>query len=55
MDESLNEIFKTIDNFDANENIKGFYKEILFLESNNSVYNYKKEYDKLIGKFLEDY
>ncbi|MBQ7928619.1 MAG: hypothetical protein IJ287_07775 [Methanobrevibacter sp.] len=53
MDNSLNEIFIIIDNLNADENIKQFYKGALKLEIQKNLH-YKSEYEKLINKFVED-
>ena len=53
MDNLLNEIFIIIDNLNADENIKQFYKEALKFEIQKNMH-YKSEYDKLINRFVED-
>lgn len=54
MDKSLSKLFETIDNMDADENIKLFYKDLLAFESRDMSLRYKDEYKKLIKLYMED-
>lgn len=54
MEKSLIKLFETIDNVDADDNIKLFYKELLLFEFKNNSVIYKDKYKELIKCHMED-